>query len=436
MESILIVDDEKAICKSLKGILEDEGYTVYTAYAPEDALSSVKKHMPAVVLLDVWFGQSAWDGLYCLDQLRHAYPLLPVIMMSGHATLNLAVNAMQKGALDFIEKPIPVERLLSGIKAALISVRPSAQPLLETWPLPLSRKLKRSDASEHHLIVVGKRGWGTFRMASTLQRLSLRKGASLIVVQSSFLNTLTPLQWFGQEQNGRVSTPGFLERYQGGTCIIQNIQDLNLTMQRNIAKIMDNTGHVRLGGQKSISFNVRFIATALPEFMNYKEESMSRTFHDRITGNPIEIKPLKDMDIPLWVHTLLHEIAHDWGMSSAPRVTQEVMQVLQAHPWPGHISQLHHMLELAMLNAPNSPLLELKDFPSGLVQPLMQVKETVSDLEPLFSMPLREARAVFELHYMQNHLARGNYTQAAQAMGMNRAAFHRKLKALKTKINI
>ena len=440
MKRILVIDDEKEICRSLKGILSDEGYEVYTAHTPEKALYAFEEKPPHLVLLDVWFGKGSWDGVYFLDRLKQAYPLLPIIMISGHATLNLAVQAIKKGAYDFIEKPIDVDRLLLSVQHALdLFQLKCTHPLLRTydksWPLPMEAKLKKLALAPSRLLLVGERGTGKVRLAFSIHQHSGYSNGPFVVVGAHELNALSQEELWGIESKGRVEKMGLLEYVQGGTMVIQNVHCLTPGLQRQLTKVLESGSVVRLAGEKNITLNLRFIMTACPDFMDPdKSDTFYKAFYDRVTFCHFMVPALRDKRslISVWIKALLEEMSKEWG-EKPPTIDREALQALQSHNWPGNIHELYGVLLHAMLKN-HGQALNLQDLPQEISRAftLAATYELNSSASSLFSLPLKQARAVFEFNYLCAQLvaAEGNFTKAAEMIGMERSALHRKLKAL------
>ena len=461
LATILIVDDEKEICRALKGILSDEGYRVLVAHTPEEANGILSKETPQVLLLDVWFGKGSWDGVYFLDRVQLSHPSIPIIMISGHATLSLAVNALQKGAYDFLEKPINVDRLLLSIKRALefketrsrlLTHQPKAA---SPWPLVIDTRLRKLATLDTRILLLGEKGAGKTRLAKHLHLLSPKQAGPLLVANSTFLNTMDEETFFGTQSKGKIQNLGFFEHAQGGTVVLRNVHGLTLDRQRSLAQIFESSSIKRLGGDDPIPLNVRFIATALPSILSYSShgvpaaistssalpapqthiwpQTMDRSFYDRITLTSFQIEALcnNGPSIALWADALLQELAKENDMAT-PQLSEEALLHLKTFPWPGNVAQLHHVLKGVVMGL-SEPTIQVHHLPQEILgQDALYLIRNLSLPKNIYSLPLKQARACFEIHYVKAQIAasEGNVTRAAEVIGMERSALHRKIKTL------
>lgn len=440
MPEILIIDDEKEICRSLKGLLSDEGYSVSAALTPQEALAYMAHHTPDLVLLDVWFGKSSWDGVHLLDELKQSYPLLPIIMISGHGTLELAVRAIKRGAYDFIEKPFEVGRLLLSIQRALenrqlkaenLGFRQGVSPRYPDWPFSLEGTLKKLAQLDTRLLISGEQGTGKKAFAYEIHKLSSRSHYPFIVLNSAEINTYSPEMLWGVEEEGQVKHPGLLEYAQGGTLVLTHIQVLRRPLQNQFAKILESSTFLRVGGKKPVPLNVRFLATALPLIHEDSARHLfQKDFYDRLTVSTFKTTPVQNRIsvITVWIETLLKRGCADLGIP-VKKISSDALYALQSYSWPGNIREMRNLLERVLVSTVGKETIDLGDLPAevaGLFPAISQV---------LFSLPLQDARCLFEYQYLCAQLAaaEGNISRAAQVIGMERSALHRKLKTLKEK---
>jgi two-component system, NtrC family, nitrogen regulation response regulator NtrX len=434
---VLIIDDEREICRSLKGVLGDEGYTVKTAQDTESAWELVGQKAPDLILLDVWFGKGQSDGLHLLDRLRQGYPLIPVIMISGHATLDLAVQAVKKGAVDFLEKPIDLDRLLPCVQRALEDFRRRhlvghpfalAPNLIKTWPMALDGRLQKAAASDARLLLVGEPGLRKGRLAYTLALASARGQAPLAMVNAERLNQLPIELLVGQEKEGSSLTLGVFEPLQGGTCIVQDVHKLGLEGQKFLAGLFQNASILRQGGTSPIALNVRWIFTADPSFIDDSSKAkFVPGFYDRLTPFVHTIRPLREERrlLQSWVDVIMAEVCADVNIPTPPAIEDTFLSQLMAHHWPHNLRELANVLEYALLRA-SGAILNASHLPWSHQPPMAESTSSV------YRLPLKMARAVFEWNYVNAQLAatEGNMTRAAEIIGMERSALHRKMKAL------
>jgi two-component system, NtrC family, nitrogen regulation response regulator NtrX len=437
-KEIFIIDDEKEICRSLKGLLKDEGYQVDFALTPEKALEHIQEKTPDLILLDVWFGKCSWDGVYLLDQLKQLYPMLPVIMISGHGNFELAVQAIKKGAYDFIEKPFELDRLLLSIQRALeasylrienAAYRTYALSERAPWPLPIDSSLRRCAQSESRILFTGEPGTGKKSLAEEAHRLSSRKQSAFLVLNSHEINLWPEKNLWGLENEGRIEMMGVLEHVQGGTVVLTNIQSLKKSLQIHFSRLFESQSLLRLGGQKPIPLNVRFLLTSQTNSQELKNV-LYKEFFDRITVSVFDVPSLnqKPQNIRIWSQFLLRMLSFELG-SIDQKLSEEAIKILQKHSWPGNIRELKHVLAGIVMKHSESVILKnhLPPEISGVFSHLSR--------EDLFSLPLNKARMLFEYEYLSAQLAsvNGNVSHAAQIIGMERSALHRKIKSLKIK---
>lgn len=466
LTTILIVDDEKEICKALKGILSDEGYRVLMAHTPEEAAITIAAENPHIVLLDVWFGKGSWDGVYFLDRVQLSHPSIPIIMISGHATLSLAVNALQKGACDFLEKPINVNRLLLSVKRALefkqikAHLLSSQQKDPSPWPLPIDSRLKKLASLDSRILLIGEKGTGKTRLAKQLHQISPKQAGPLLVASSTLLNTMDDEAFFGMQSGGKIEKLGFFEHAQGGTVILRNVHQLALGRQRTLSDLFESGSIKRLGADQAIHLNVRFIATSLPKILDepvyspeYSNnacsavplpqhsiwpENMDRSFYDRITLTSFPLDSLRN-NIPVisvWAKALLQELAQENDMET-PILSEEAMLHLKTFAWPGNVDQLHCVLKHIMIDL-CEPVIQVSHLPPELIaHDTHHLMRSLALPKNIYALPLKQARACFEISYVKAQIAasEGSVTKAAEVIGMERSALHRKIKMLSRQLH-
>ncbi|MBM3631365.1 MAG: sigma-54-dependent Fis family transcriptional regulator, partial [Alphaproteobacteria bacterium] len=392
LTTILIVDDEKEICRALKGILSDEGYRVLMAHTPEEASVALITENPNLLLLDVWFGKGSWDGVYFLDRIQLSHPSIPVIMISGHATLSLAVSALQKGAHDFLEKPINVNRLLLSVKRAL-EFRQIRSHLVShqhtnafLWPLPLDARLKKLAMLDTRILLIGEKGTGKTRLAKHLHYLSPKHEAPLLVASSTMLNAMDDHTFFGSQSGGKIEKLGFFEHAQGGTVILRNVHRLSIERQRTLSELFESGTITRLGGERPVPLNVRFIATALPHILGCSvqplpqpdsgaplpehtlwPQNMDRSFYDRMTLTYFQLDPLRHHipSISVWAKALLEELSQEHDVPT-PQLSDETLLYLKTFSWPGNVAQLHCVLKRILMDGSHTTI-DVHHLPQELI---------------------------------------------------------------------
>jgi len=451
-KDILIVDDETAIREIVADILEDEGYRARQAANSRQALAEIERREPALVLLDIWLEGSEMDGVQILDWIREHHPDVPVIMFSGHGTIETAVAAIKKGAYDFIEKPFKSDRLLLAVHHALEASRlrrevaelrrDTERPeLVGSSPaiVKIRAIVDRVAPANSRVLIFGPPGSGKEVVARLIHARSRRAAGPFVVVNAALLEPeRVDLELFGAEPGfagNERRIPGMFERADGGTLLIDEIGDMPFETQSKILRVLHEQRFLRLGGTTPVEVDVRVLATTSRDLVKEIEAGRFReALYYRIAVVPVEMPALADRrsDIPELVEHFMRRAARRLGVPPRP-VTPEAMAVLQAADWPGDVRQLENTVEWMLLMAPGEPgsPIDVDGLPPALS------RSAVAEMDPkangeLVAMPLREAREHFERAYLQAQLQRfgGNVSRTAQFVGMERSALHRKLKAL------
>jgi two-component system nitrogen regulation response regulator NtrX len=444
--TILVVDDEKSILKSLRGVLMDEGYSVLTAESGETALSLIKEHMPDAVMLDVWL--SGMDGVETLKLLKQTIPHIPIIMISGHGSIETAVKATKLGAYDFIEKPLSLEKVILTIKNALnfcrlaeenLFLRQKISPRQElTGQSDLIFQLKHqidmvapTDAS---VLITGENGTGKELVALSIHAKSRRASKPLVEVNCAAIpEELIESELFGHEKGsftGAAETKrGKFDLAHGGTLFLDEIGDMSLKTQAKILRILQEKKFERVGGSKTITVDVRVIAATNK---NLEEQIGKGYFREdlyyRLNVIPLHIPPLRERreDVPVLAEEFLQKYAAE--TNDLPKtIIPSAMEFLMAYNWPGNVRELKNIIErLVILTA---------GWEIGDQDISRYLTKSTLDEMPLSEngdQPLREAKIRFEREYLSKKLAfyKGNISRTAQAVGIERSHLYKKLKAL------
>lgn len=451
-KDILIVDDETAIREVVADILADEGYAARQAANSRQALAEIERREPALVLLDIWLEGSEMDGVQILDWIRRHHPDVPVIMFSGHGTIETAVAAIKKDAYDFIEKPFKSDRLLLAVQHALEASRLKREvadlrresqrhELVGSSPAiaRIRATIERVAPANSRVLISGPPGSGKEVVARLVHARSRRASGPFVVVNAALLEPeRVDLELFGAEPGfvgNERRIPGMFERADGGTLLIDEIGDMPFETQGKILRVLHEQRFTRLGGSAPVEVDVRVLATTSRDLTREIAEGRFReALYYRIAVVPIEMPALSERrsDIPELVDHFMRAAARRLGLPPRP-VSAEAMAVLQAADWPGDVRQLENAVEWMLLMAPGEPgsPIGVEGLPPSLS------RSAVAEMDPrtngqLVAMPLREAREHFERAYLHAQLQRfgGNVSRTAQFVGMERSALHRKLKAL------
>jgi len=447
---ILVVDDEADIRELVAGILEDEGYTVRTAKDAEEALAAIGARRPNLLLLDIWLEGSRLDGLALLDVVKGQHPDLPVVMISGHGTIETAVAAIKRGAYDFIEKPFNADRLVVVASRALETLRlrrevrslkqlaPHAQRLIGTSPAmnQLRQTIERVAPTNSRILIIGPSGCGKELCARIIHARSARADGPFVVINAA---AITPermeTELFGVEANGASRKIGALEEADGGTLFIDEVADMPTETQNRVLRVLTEQSFQRVGGSTKVNVDVRIISSTCQNLEALVAAGrMRQDLYHRLSVVLIRVPPLSERreDIPELVEYFLDQISATTGLPRR-KVGDDALAVLQSHDWPGNVRQLRNNVERLMILAGGDPEATVT---TNMLPPdvgsLVPSMPNGAGGEHLMSLSLREAREVFEREYLLAQINRfgGNISRTAEFVGMERSALHRKLKAL------
>ena len=445
---ILVVDDEQDIRELVAGVLSDEGYECETAGDSDEALAAIDRRRPSLVLLDVWLHGSRMDGLEVLNAIRAREPDLPVIIFSGHGNIDTAVAAIERGAVDFIEKPFESEKLLHLVGRATETerLRRENAQLREKFTArdeftgsstalnQVRATIKRVANTGSRLLISGPAGAGKEVAARLLHSWSQRADKAFVSVNSA---RITPERFekelFGEESEGSLVRPGLLEMADGGTLYFDEVADMPLSTQARILRVLTEQSFVRVGGNRQIRVDVRVVSSTSRDL---EKEIAERRFREdlfyRLNVVPIEIPALSERreDIPSLVEHFFTRYASEQGMPP-PVISEEAMSALQAYSWPGNVRQLRNVVERTVIMTPRDRLERVE--PDMLPPEIFDMSLPGDSRETtMISAPLREARENFEREYLRVQIRRfsGNISKTASFIGMERSALHRKLKLL------
>ncbi len=445
---ILVVDDEQDIRELVSGVLSDEGYECRTAGDSTTALRLIDERRPSLVLLDVWLHGSPMDGLEVLDAIKAREPQLPVIIFSGHGSIDTAVSAVSRGAVDFIEKPFEAERLLHLVARATETERLRRENARLREGIALAEEftgnssvinqvratLKRVANTGSRVLITGPAGSGKEVAARLLHAWSPRADKAFVTVNSA---RITPERFeqelFGEEAEGKLVRAGLLEMADGGTLYLDEIADMPLSTQARILRVLTDQSFVRTGGNRQIGVDVRVVSSTARDL---EKEIAEKRFREdlfyRLAVVPVAIPPLADRrdDIPALADHFFTRYAREQGLP-VPTISPEALATLQAYDWPGNVRQLRNVVERTVILAPRERMARIE--PDMLPEEIIGgLPEKTGGVTSLMGVPLREARESFEREYLRIQIRRfsGNISKTAGFIGMERSALHRKLKLL------
>ncbi|MGH7052380.1 MAG: sigma-54-dependent transcriptional regulator [Stellaceae bacterium] len=449
---ILIVDDEADIRMLIADILKDEGYATREAANSNEALAAIRGRQPALALLDIWLRESELDGIEILKRLRAEMPWVPVVMISGHGTIETAVEAIRIGAYDFLEKPFKADRLLLIVARAIeaaqlrreneeLKLRAGGEiNLVGASPAAnqLRQQIERVAPTGSRVFVTGPPGAGKEVVARLLHTRSRRGKGSFVPVNCA---TMRPerleIELFGSEAGGDGAPRkiGTFERAHGGTLFLDEVADMPLETQGKIVRVLQEQTFERVGGTHRVDVDVRVLASSNRDLS--AEIAAGRFREDlfyRLSVVPIRVPPLRERreDIPLLARHFMARGAEATRLS--PReFGEDAMAALQAHTWPGNVRQLRNVVEWLLIMAPGETKEPVRA--DMLPNEITAIAPTVVKWDKggeIMTLPLRDAREVFEREYLLAQVTRfgGNISRTAAFVGMERSALHRKLKSL------
>jgi len=444
MERILIVDDEESIRRSLEGILCDEGFETRLAEGGDAALAALaREEPPDLVLLDI--AMPGRDGLAVLAELRERWPQLPVVMMSGHGTIETAVRTTRLGAFDFIEKPLSIDKLLLTLGHALEVSRLEAENRrLRALALRAREILGRSEATlrlrqqiqvagptNAWVLITGENGTGKELVARQIHLESKRRDSPFVEVNCAALpGELIESELFGHEKGAftgaLVQKRGKFELAHGGTIFLDEIADMSLMTQAKVLRVLEEQSFERVGGTETIEIDVRVIAATNK---NLEKEIAAGRFREdlyyRLNVIPFCVAPLRERreDIEILARRFVQEFCAESGERTRD-LTPECLAALEAHPWPGNVRELRNLIERLVIMTPG-PSIDVCDLPDSFRAAALGGEEDGGTLE--------RARRGFEREYLLAKLREHgwNISRTAEAIGIARESLSRKIKTHK-----
>jgi two-component system, NtrC family, nitrogen regulation response regulator NtrX len=447
-ETILVVDDEESICKSLKAILSDEGYQVLIAGSGEEAVKIVEEEMPQLVLLDVWL--PGMDGLETLKAFKKINPQTLVIIMSGHGTIETAVKATKLGAFDFIEKPLSLDKIIILVNNAISLVRLKEENVLLkqkvshqyelTGQSQVINELKEMISivapTNAWILIMGENGTGKELVARSIHHLSWRSHKDIVEVNCAAIpEELIESELFGHEKGAFT---GATEKKRGkfdlaheGTIFLDEVADMSLKAQAKILRILQEKKFERVGGNKLIDMDVRVLAATNKDL---EEEMKAGRFRQdlyyRLHVIPLCVPPLRDRkeDIKPLVERFLMDFTTKEGLEPKT-ITDEALSLLMKHDWPGNVRELKNIIERLIILTPSNEI-TAKDIP--FLNTKEESEAALCD-QSLTGDSLKDAKMDFERQFILKKLEEneGNISKTAEAIGLERSNLHKKLKSLK-----
>ena len=447
MSSILIVDDEKDIRELIGDILKDEGYAVRLAGNSDDCMAEINAELPSLMILDIWLKDSRMDGIDILKTVKRDNPDVPVVIISGHGNIEIAVAAIKQGAYDFIEKPFNIDQLMVVVARAMETSRlrrenaelrrrdVTASDMLGSSPSfkGLKAQLEKVTKSNGRVMLTGPAGSGKELAARFIHANSNRSSATFVSVSSA---TIEPDRMeevlFGRETAERGVEKGLLEQAHGGVVYFDEVADMPLGTQSKILRVLTEQQFSRVGGADKVRVDLRVISSTSRDLRQEIHASRFRQeLYDRLNVVPIQVPSLEERreDIPELTRHFIDMFHRSQGLPMR-ELSPESEAMLQTMQWPGNVRQLRNVIERVLILGENSGPIEASELPGQEVPADASGRIVLGGA--MATLPLREAREVFEREYLLTQINRfgGNISRTAGFVGMERSALHRKLKSL------
>lgn len=450
--TILIIDDEADIRELTSDILTEEGFSCISAADSLGAFEEINKKQPNVVLLDIWLQGSELDGLGILEILKQKYPHLPVIMISGHGTIETAVNSIKLGAYDYIEKPFTADKLLITVKRAHEALRlkkenaelrkriVSKLEFIGASPAvnQLKSVIEKIAPTSGRILITGQSGSGKELVARIIHRKSKRAAFPFVTLNASLLSDDNVNKELFGDYNKETSVKynmGIFELADKGTLFIDEVADMPISIQKKILKFLKDQSVDKSAQENKL--DVRIIASTSKDLaQEIKSGNFLQELFYRLNVIAISMPSLKERkdDIPVLCDYFLRYFEKTVGFYKKT-VSADAIAAMQAYNWPGNIRQLKNTIEwlLIMTASDNNPIIKAESLPQDIIAQGINVASSGLDMNvDMLSLPLREAREIFEKQYLSAQMARfnNNISKTSIFVGMERSALHRKLKLL------
>jgi two-component system nitrogen regulation response regulator NtrX len=446
MGDILIVDDEKDIRELVSDILIDEGYKTRLAADSDQTFAAINEDAPMLIILDIWLKESKLDGIDILKHVRQNNPDIPIVIISGHGNIEIAVAAIKQGAYDFIEKPFNIDQLLVVISRAMETSRlrsenaalrvkdvTSAKMIGKSSVFKgLKQQLEKVTVGNSRVMLTGESGAGKEVAARFIHANSDRSEGAFITVNSASISSDKMEEvLFGTEDKQNGIEMGLLEQAHGGVLYFDEVADMPMGTQSKILRVLVDQQFTRVGGNDKVRVDIRVISSTNRDLKQEIEKGDFREelFH-RLNVVPVTVPSLEARrdDIPLIAEHFIQELNKTQGLPKR-KLNEKALAHLQTRDWPGNVRQLRNVLERSLILGTETGDIDVEE---------LKIKETTTQSETnamsgeMVGLPLREARELFERDYLVTQINRfgGNISKTATFVGMERSALHRKLKTL------
>lgn len=447
MGDILITDDERDIRELISEILIDEGFTTRLAGTSDECMAQIEAETPALMILDIWLKDSNMDGIDILKAVKRDHPGVPVVIISGHGNIEIAVAAIKQGAYDFIEKPFNIDQLLVVIRRAMETSRLRRENVAlkrgDTGTTDmlgdsaafrtLKANLDKVTKSNGRVMLTGPAGAGKEIAARYIHANSNRADAPFVTVSSASIEPERMEEvLFGRETPTSGVEKGLLEQANGGVIYFDEVADMPLGTQSKILRVLVDQTFTRVGGTEKIQVDLRVISSTNKDLPTEIEAGVFREeLYHRLNVVPIAVPSLEERreDIPVLAEYFIGMLNKAQGLPLRA-LAEDARALLQTMQWPGNVRQLKNVVERVLILGEGNSDISAKELPSAEEGPADEGRIVLSG--GLATLPLREARELFEREYLLTQINRfgGNISRTASFVGMERSALHRKLKSL------
>lgn len=454
---VLVVDDEADIRDLISDILKDEGFTCRSAANSTQAFKTISEKTPGAIILDIWLQGSELDGLGILEIIKKRYPIMPVIVISGHGTIETAVNAIKMGAYDYLEKPFTHDKLMITLKRACEAAKLKRENIelkskvidktelvgTSSMTVKLKSDIEKVAPTSGRVMIHGEIGSGKELAARLIHKKSKRANGPFIIFSPTCMNAdKIQQELFGevekQDANGmftrRVS---ILEAANNGTLYIDEVGDLPVAVQIKLLKFLQDQILEKPSTNKTVKLDIRFITGTTKNLQNEINQGKFRQdLYYRLNVVPIKIPTLSERkeDIPVLAQYFIKQLSKFSGLKER-EFSQEAIAALQAYSWPGNVRQLRNIIEWTLIMNPivagTNEYIRPDMLPQDILTNSVNISKPENNID-MMSMPLREAREIFERQYLSAQMNRfnNNISKTSAFVGMERSALHRKLKLL------
>tara|TARA_B110000467_G_C18335284_1_gene497022 strand:+ start:417 stop:1784 length:1368 start_codon:yes stop_codon:yes gene_type:complete len=447
-KEILVIDDNPDIRFLICNILKEKGFIVRSAANYDQAVLEINKKLPDLAIIDIKLDKVDKDGIDLLKLIINKKKLTPIIMISGHATVQIAVEAIRLGAYEFIEKPFSTEKILNYVKRALENASLKEEKdiienkLFHSFELigkspsiiKVKKTIEKLSTSESRILISGPTGSGKELVARKIHKNSARSKEPFVILNAALLKENTyEKELFGQEFDGGNISSGALERANKGTLLIDEVSEIPIETQANILRVLIDQKFKRFNGTKNINVNIRLISSTSKNLKELVQIGKFREdLYHRLNVVPVELSSLSSRteDIPLLIEYFKEKISEMNGVQKSKiNITNDS---LYTYNWPGNVRELRNLVERVTILSINESQENIDKLLGEILSSTSALKNVESLLEKSFTSPLKEAREHFEKEYLSKQLKKnhGNISKTADFIGMERSALHRKLKSL------